>query len=66
MKLQQQFETDRIISRAEFAQLTGMSRTTLWRLLNSGDLPEVVKIKGRILSFRESAYLTWLEKNSLL
>ena len=66
MKLQQQFETDRIISRAEFAELTGMSRTTLWRLLNSGDLPEAVKIKGRILGFRESAYLAWLEKNSSL
>jgi len=66
MEYQQQFETDRIISRTEFAELTGMSRTTLWRLLNSGDLPEVVKIKNRILGFRESAYLAWLEKNSSL
>ena len=57
---------DRIISRADFAELTGMSRTTLWRLLNSGDLPEVVKINGRILGFRESAYLAWLDKNSSL
>ena len=66
MELQKQFETDRIISRAEFAELTGMSRTTLWRLLNNGDLPEVVKINGRILGFRESAYMSWLEKNSSL
>jgi len=66
MELQQQFNTDRIISRAEFAKLTGMSRTTLWRLLNSGDLPDVVKVNGRVLGFRESAYLAWLEKNSSL
>lgn len=66
MEIQKQFNTDRIISRAEFARLTGMSRTTLWRLLNSGDLPDVVKINGRVLGFRESAYLAWLEKNSSL
>ena len=58
--------TDRIISRNEFGELTGLSRTTIWRLLNSGDLPIAIKINGRVIGFRESDYLSWLENNSSL
>jgi len=55
---------DRIISRAEFAELTGLSRTSIWRLINSGDAPKVVKINGRIIGFRMSDFNSWLEKNT--
>ena len=64
MKNEPQSTPDRIINRAEFAELTGMSRTSIWRLINSGDAPEVVKINGRILGFRESAYIAWLDRNT--
>ena len=64
MDSKQQSNTDRIISRAEFAELTGLSRTSVWRLFNSGDAPKVVKINGRIIGVRESDYRTWLDKNT--
>ncbi|MFK5915354.1 MAG: hypothetical protein QM484_13365 [Woeseiaceae bacterium] len=66
MELQQQFNTDRIISRLEFRTLTGISRTTEFRMNRTGNLPAAVVIDGRILGYRESAYLSWLEKNSSL
>ncbi len=64
MKNEPQSTTDRIISRKEFAELTCLSRTSIWRLINSGDAPEVVIINGRILGFRESAYIAWLDRNT--
>ncbi len=64
MQNKQNSTIDRVISRAEFAELTGLSRTSIWRLVNSGNAPKVVKINGRIIGFRESSYKKWLDKNT--
>ncbi|PCJ87994.1 MAG: DNA-binding protein [Thiotrichaceae bacterium] len=64
MEHKQNSNIDRVIDRSEFAELTGLSRTSVWRLINSGDAPKVVKINGRIIGFRESSYIEWLEKNT--
>ena len=64
MEHKKQSTPDRIISRAEFAELTGMSRTSIWRLLNSGDAPKVVKIQNRILGVRESDFQRWLDEHT--
>ena len=64
MDISQQSNPDRILSRSEFRELTNLSRTQEWRMLNAGKLPAAVVIDGRILGFRESAYLDWLEKNT--
>lgn len=55
---------DRIISRAEFRSLTGISRTTEWRLSQKGLLPDCVIIDNVNLGYRESSYGIWLDKNS--
>jgi len=60
----QQINPDRIISRAQFRELTGVSRTTEWRLSQEGRLPAVVEVNGRVLGYRESAYIAWLEQHS--
>ena len=63
MNNQQPTNPDRIISRAHFRELTGMIRTTEWRLAQGGQLPLVVEVNGRILGYLESAYRAWLNKN---
>ncbi|EMK3272718.1 hypothetical protein V8036_002043 [Vibrio parahaemolyticus] len=56
--------TDRIISRSEFRSLTGISRTTEWRLAQRGKLPVLVIIDNVALGYRESSYINWLDSNS--
>lgn len=55
---------NRIIQRNEFRELTGISRTTEWRMLQAGVLPKVIKINNRILGYLESDYNDWLSKNT--
>lgn len=64
MNNQQQTNPDRIISRAQFRELTGISRTTEWRLNQEGKLPAVVEVNGRVLGYLESAYNAWLKQYS--
>ncbi len=55
---------DRIISRTEFRELTGLSRTSEWRLAKDGKTPSPVIIEGRIIGYRKSSYQTWLEDHT--
>jgi len=64
MNTQQKTNPDRIISRAQFRELTGMSRTTEWRLNQEGKLPAVIEVNGRALGYLESAYIAWLKQHS--
>lgn len=64
MNNQQQTDLDIIISRAQFRKLTSLSRTSEWKLQKLGNLPPVVKINGRILGYRASAYSAWLKQHS--
>jgi len=54
---------DRIISRNQFRELTGISRSTEWRLAQEGKLPALVEVNGRALGYLESAYNQWLQQN---
>lgn len=54
---------ERIISRTQFRVLTGISRTTEWRLAQEGKLPPLVVVAGRTLGYRESEYQKWLSAN---
>ena len=56
MKYEQQSNPDRIINRAEFDELKGMSRTSIWGIIQSCDAPQVKKLNGLISGFRESSY----------
>lgn len=64
MNSQQQTDPDRIISRAQFRELTGISRTTEWRLAQEGKLPAVIEVNGRVLGYLASAYTAWLKQYS--
>ena len=54
---------DRILSRSEFRELTGISRTSEWDLSRQGKLPPLVVIDGRKLGYLESAYNQWLQQH---
>jgi len=55
---------ERIINRAQFRELTRISRSSEWRLSQEGKLPAVIKVNGRILGYLESAYKNWLNQNT--
>ena len=55
---------DSILLRKEFRELTRISRTTEWRLEQKGLLPTAVVIDGRVLGYKKSSYMKWLEDNS--
>lgn len=63
MTTDKQTNTDRIISRSEFRELTGISRTSEWELARRGKLPALVVIENRKLGYLESAYRDWLKAN---
>ncbi len=55
---------NRIIKRSEFREITGISRTTEWRLAQEDNLPKAVVVNGRVLGYLESSYRDWLEQHS--
>jgi prophage regulatory protein len=52
---------DRIIREAEQRELTGLSRTTRWRLSRNGEYPKQVKLTGHARGVRESELEAWLK-----
>lgn len=56
--------TDRIITRKEFRELTGLSRTSEWRKQQEGLLPPIVALNNKILGYRMSDYNEWLDNNT--
>ncbi len=57
---------DRIIKRTQFRELTGISRSTEWRLHQEGKLPALVEVNGIKLGYRESSYHDWLQSNTCI
>jgi len=55
---------ERVISRVKFRELTGISRTTEWRLAQKNLLPKQLEISGRHMGYLESSYIAWLELNA--
>ena len=56
---------DRILRTPEVVKLTGLSRTTIWRRVQSGDFPAPVKLgslAGRSVGWRESEIVEWFEQ----
>ena len=53
---------DRIIGRLEVARLTGLSPTTIWRLMNCGEFPLKLHISQRRVGWRLSEVLVWLDQ----
>ena len=51
---------DRIIRIKAVLAKTGLSRSALYRKINSGQFPRQIKISERSAGWRESAVLAWL------
>jgi predicted DNA-binding transcriptional regulator AlpA len=56
---------DRLLSWREVQQVTGLGRTTAWRLRNAGDFPQPVALSPGRVAWRERDIAAWSESRSL-
>ena len=52
---------DRIVGERECGELTNLSRTTRWRLMQRGEFPAKVNLSPNRKGWKFSAILEWLE-----
>ena len=57
-------EVDRFIREAECQELTGLSRTTRWRLERKGHFPSRIQISPNAVAWRLSEILSWQDRQS--
>lgn len=48
------------LRRPAVEQITGLSRTTIYKLMSAGQFPRPVKITGKAVAWPESAIAEWL------
>lgn len=53
-------QPDRILRDAEVGGLTGLSRTTRWRLSRDGKFPKPLELSDGTVGWRESDLLEWI------
>lgn len=53
--------SDRILRRKDVEQLTGLSRSTIYRHVNAGTFPAPVKLTERLIGWRASAISGWMD-----
>lgn len=53
---------DRIIRAKEVQNMTGLSRTTLWRLENKGEFPYRVSLGGNSVGWKLSEIKQWIDE----
>ncbi len=56
---------DRMLRREEVEQRTGMSRSTIYRLMREGDFPLPHRVGQRAVRWRESELEAWLASRPL-
>jgi prophage regulatory protein len=56
----EQSHPDRILRLAKVLELTGLSRSTLYRKINEGSFPKQVQISTCCIGWRESSVAQWL------
>jgi prophage regulatory protein len=54
-------EMDRLMRKKEVVNLTGMSSTTIWRLMKKNQFPQSRQLSSRVVVWLESEILEWLE-----
>jgi len=54
-------DTRSITRPRELPVITGLSKTTCWRLEKAGDFPKRIKLSAGAVGYRTSELLTWLE-----
>lgn len=48
------------LRRPAVEELTGLSRTTIYKMMGSGEFPRPIKITGKAVAWPESAISAWL------
>lgn len=56
--------SDRLLPWRKVKDLTGISRTTAWRLQNAGDFPRPVVVSPGRVAWRERDVIAWKETHS--
>lgn len=52
--------TDRILRIGTVLQITGLSRSTLYRKVQRGEFPKQIKLSERCAGWRQSAVTEWM------
>lgn len=55
---------DRILRRPEVEKLVGLSRSTLYAMMQEGAFPKPVKLGKRAVGWPESTVIIWLESRT--
>jgi len=50
-----------ILRRREVERMTGLSRTTIWRLERGGDFPQRVQLSANSVGWRSNEVHAWIE-----
>ncbi|WP_367613873.1 helix-turn-helix transcriptional regulator [Alteromonas sp. 07-89-2] len=50
-----------LLRRSEVLKLTGLSKSTLYRLESSNDFPSAIQVSARCVAYRLSEIYKWLE-----
>ncbi len=52
---------DRILRCHDVLTATGLSRSTIYRMMESGEFPKPTKLGVRAIGWRESSVIDWIE-----
>lgn len=53
--------SDEIIRPRDLPAVTGLSKTTCWRLLLAGDFPKKIKLSAGRTGYKKTEIMAWLE-----
>jgi prophage regulatory protein len=54
-------QPDRILRIGNVLELTGLSRSTLYRMVHAGSFPRQIQISQHCVGWRESSVTAWLQ-----
>ena len=57
--------SDRLLRRRQVEEITGIGRSSIYRLMQQGDFPQSVRVGPAAVRWRESAITDWLESRPL-
>ena len=57
--------SDRLLRRRQVEEITGMARSSIYRLMLQGDFPQSVRVGPAAVRWRESDITDWLESRPL-
>ncbi|MFG6648667.1 helix-turn-helix transcriptional regulator [Sulfitobacter sp. 1A10445] len=56
--------TDKILRCRDVQEVTGLSRSTIYRMMDRDDFPKATKLGVRAIGWRQSAVADWIQERS--